>query len=192
MGPYISIPARWTVLLPSLFDNASSYSVSSCTEYLPVHSRFATPNVVSRRFPTLVFLVYPYVCSVALSTNAQKHTENPENPTHCLSCSVVYSPPPWCSPRSSTSSLHPSSPVATKLPRTSFIAAPLLVARFVHVGSLCDIDSPVSPTSQVTVLLLACICQSIGDRYVEQTRRLRAIICKLNGISLELLSSTFL
>lgn len=36
------------------------------------------------------------------------------------------------------------------------------------------------------MLLLACICQSIGDRYVEQTRRLRAIICKLNVISLEL------
>ncbi|TBU32867.1 hypothetical protein BD311DRAFT_513931 [Dichomitus squalens] len=91
MAPYISIPARWTDLLPRCSISPSFTSVSSCTEYLAVHSRFRYPNVVSRCCPpkrlVLVFTSRLFCCIDHKRTKTYGKSRKPH--TSRISRSVV-------------------------------------------------------------------------------------------------------
>ncbi|TBU63993.1 hypothetical protein BD310DRAFT_461454 [Dichomitus squalens] len=100
-----------------------------------------------------------HVCSAALITNAQKHTENPENPTHRASLVQSFRTFAFVVP------FHTHNPPPSPATKPPCFLPPFVrftpVACFIPVGSLCDTIPLMFPTSESQVTLLICTCHQL-------------------------------
>ena len=161
----------------SLFDIAvSHYRSPSCTEYLTVHSRSAYPNVVSRRSPpSRLFLVLTPRLFCCIDHKRTKTYGKSRKPHTSRISRLVVSYVRLCVPFYTH---NPPSfpPDEAPLLSTTLCPSPR-VACFVHVGSLCDTNPLMSPTSESQVALLACTCHQSETALCCEPYELDVCVC---------------